>query len=417
MDLSPAQVLAFRLTSQGLTAADAEPLAALAGWGVQDSPAGSAALALAARSERFAPGALEAALGWEDASGGPEQAANERRSAVALYNPRTATAIVHADEVAAFTAALVPADEVSLRFVLGRAIPPAGEGIGPEQAVATALPAFAAALDGRQLSRDDLHAELRERLPGELLPWCEGCQSHHAKRGLLVVAGLHGLLCIAGRAGRQPLFARTDQWIGPAAAPTSADADASAGELVRRYLRGCGPSTPRLLAQWAGIAPAQARRAWELVAGELAEVTIGGRRAWLLADDLGRLEELAGGAGAKGASARGAGAKGAAGATREALLLPPGDPLLLARDRELLLPDAADRRALFAAINAPGLVLLDGRPAALWRGRKRGRRLAVELRPLRAPGALPRRALAAIGREAERLAPHRGCASATVTVG
>jgi hypothetical protein len=98
------------------------------------------------------------------------------------------------------------------------------------------------------------------------------------------------------------------------------------------------------------------------------------------------------------------------------VLLPPGDPLLLARDRELLLPDAAARRALFVAINSPGLVLLDGAPAALWRGRKRGRRLAVEIRAL-GGGALPRRALPAIEHEAERIAPHRGCTSATVALG
>lgn len=385
MDLSPAQVLAVRLSAQGFggSGGDAEPLAALASWSVQGSPAGTAALALAARSDRFEPGTLDLAL-------------HERRTAVALYNPRTATAIVPADEVAAFTAALLPRDEEALRFVLGRAIPPDGEGISPADAVAAALPAFADALDGRQLSRDDLHAVLRELLPADLLPWCDGCKSHHARRGLLVVAGLHGLLCVAGRAGRQPLFARTDQWIGPRALPSATNADASAAELVRRFLRCCGPATPRLLAQWAGIAQAQAQRAWERVAGELAEVRVDGSRAWLLAEDLERLE--------------------GAEPMRGVVLLPPGDPLLLARDRELLLPDPAARRALFVAINSPGVVLLDGAPAALWRGRKRGRRLAVEVRAL-GGAVLPRRALAAIEHEAERIAPHRGCTSATVALG
>ncbi|HST40456.1 MAG TPA: hypothetical protein VLK58_13155, partial [Conexibacter sp.] len=73
MDLSPAQVLAFRLSAQGV-GGDAEPLAALASWSVQDSPAGTAALALAARSDRFEPGALDLEL-------------HEQRTAVALYNP------------------------------------------------------------------------------------------------------------------------------------------------------------------------------------------------------------------------------------------------------------------------------------------------------------------------------------------
>ena len=62
--------------------------------------------------------------------------------------------------------------------------------------VALAVDAISDALDGVTLSRDDLHGELRQRLPGELLPWCAGCESHHARRGLLVMAGLHGRLCV-----------------------------------------------------------------------------------------------------------------------------------------------------------------------------------------------------------------------------
>lgn len=392
MEVSPAQVLAFRLAAQGVRPRrdDGDPLAPLASWALQDSPPGSAALALATRAEALDPGALDAAL-------------HDERSAVALYNPRTATAIVPATEVVAYAAAMRPVDADGWRLLLGRALPDDGELAEPGAALAAALPRFAAVLDGVALSRDDLHAALREQLPAPLLPWCDGCQSRHARRGLLVAAGLHGLLCIAGRAGRQPLYARTDQWLGDAAGWAGAasagasPADASAN-LVRRYLRGYGPSTPALLAQWAAMAPAQARAAWARVAPELAEVTIvadgSGRQAWLLADDLPRL-----------ASARPA---------PGVVLLAPGDPLLLARDRELLLPDRTHRRRAFRAINAPGLVLHDGAPIALWRGRKRGRALEVALEPL-GERPLSSRALAAIEREAERLAPHRGCVTATAS--
>lgn len=384
MQVSPARIVSFRLAAQRLLARDATPLAVLGDWGVQDSPPGAAALALAGRATTLDPGWLDQALAVD-------------RSAVALYNPRTATAIVPSADVAAYTAGLLPPDGESLRFLLGHAIPPAGEGPAPADALETALPAFEEALDGRELSRDDLHAALRERLPGDLLRWCEGCQSHHARRGLLVAAGLHGRLCIAGRAGRQPLFARTDQWIGPQAAPDHADRDAAAAEVVRRFLRGLGPSTPAHFAGWAGIAPSHAQRSWALVEEELTEVAIdepGGGRAWLLADDARRLEQAPPAAGT--------------------IVLAPSDPLLLARDRELLVGDAATRKRLWPALNPPGLLLVDGAPAALWRGRKQGTRFAVALDPLGGP--LPRAVLATVEREAERLAPHRGCRSATVTV-
>ena len=107
-----------------------------------------------------------------------------------------------------------------------------------------AVTAIAAALDGRVLSRDALHEDLRGRLPAELLPWCPSCESHHARRGLLSMAALDGRLCIAGREGRQNTFARTDQWIELE--------PADGGELVRRYLHHLGPSTHTDFAAWAG---------------------------------------------------------------------------------------------------------------------------------------------------------------------
>ena len=248
------------------------------------------------------------------------------------------------------------------------------------------MAAIAEALDGTVRSRDDLHEELRRRLPAELLPWCPGCKSHHARRGLLVMASLRGRLCMAGRAGRQPAFARTDQWIGWEA-PDPAEAGAG---LVRRYLAAYGPSTPAHLAPWAGVAPAVARSLWGLVAGELAEVRVEGGRAWLLAQDLPRLADPPPAPGVR--------------------LLASGDPLLLGRDREALLPDPDLRARVWRAIGGAGLVLVDGVPAALWSARKAGRTLRATVEPVGRP---PRAAVAAAF---ERLAPHRGCAGAAVEI-
>lgn len=388
MRISPAQALAFRLAAHGLGERAASPDGAWAGlstWAVQDSPPGSAALALHARADTLEAGWLDGAL-------------HDERSAVALYNPRTATAILPAGEVAVFTRGLLPPDEAALRFVLGRAVSPEGEGTPADEAVRLTVAAIEQALDGRTLSRDELHQALRDALPGDLLPWCEGCGSHHARRGLLVAAGLHGRLCIAGRAGRQPAFARTDQWLGGADGG-AVEADAAAAEVVRRYLRAYGPSTRQHFAQWAGISPAHAKRSWELIGDELITVEIAGHdgasstAAHALAAAADRLDDPP-----------------AAGGVR---LLSPGDPLLLARDRELLIPDPALRRRVWRAINGPGVVLADGAPVALWRGRKSGRRLDVELEPL---GRLTRRQLAAIETEAQGAAPHRGCSTAAVAV-
>ncbi|MEA2178042.1 MAG: hypothetical protein QOG77_1339 [Solirubrobacteraceae bacterium] len=339
--------LAQRIAAQGLANRDATTLDVLRSWAVQDSPPGAAAAAVAARAETVE---LDEALA--------------ERSAVALYNARTATAILPAGEAAAFGTALLPDGDAELKALLGQALP--GHDAALEKPVALAVEAISDALDGRTLSRDELHAELRGRLPQDMLPWCEGCQSHHARRGLLVMAGLHGRLCLAGRAGRQPAFARTDQWIGWAAPPR-----AQAGaELVRRFRAAYPPSDRAAFAAWAGIGTGHARRLWQLVEEEEPD-----------ADPP---------------------------AARGVRLLAPGDPLLLARDRELLAPDEALHKRLFKPSGSPGLVLVDGEPAGLWRARKKGKRLEVEVEPL---GTLN---LDAVQAEAERLAPLRGCTGVAV---
>ena len=92
-------------------------------------------------------------------------------------------------------------------------------------------------------------------------------------------------------------------------------------------------------------------------------------------------------------------------APKGARLLPNLDPLASAKDREILVPDEALRKRIWVSLGGPGMALVDGELAGLWRPRKKGKRLVVELEPLRRLSAGERDGLAA---EAERLAPFRG---------
>ena len=308
-------------------------------WAVQDSPPGAAITALVARAD--------VEVGWLD------RAIYEERTVVALYNARSATAIVPAGDAAAYATALLPADESEFSLLVKNAL--GDYDGGPE----LAIEAISDALDGRALSRDDLHEELRKQLPDELLPWCDGCQSHHARRGLLIMAGLHGRLCISGRVGRQPEFSRTDQliqWEPPSR-------DEAGRELVKRYRHLYGESSLQHFTEWSGLAKPHAQALWDPSRAK------------------GGGEELKG-----------------------VRLLGPGDPQLQRRDRETLVPDAAWRKQVWKASGGSGVVTQDGRAVALWRARKQGKTLEVTVEG----GDVDVQA------QADRLAPHRGCSKAVV---
>ncbi len=77
-------------------------------WAVQDSPPGAAITALVARGD--------VEVGWLD------RAIYEERTVVALYNARSATAIVPAADVAAYATAQLPADESEFSLLLKNAL-------------------------------------------------------------------------------------------------------------------------------------------------------------------------------------------------------------------------------------------------------------------------------------------------------
>jgi len=146
------------------------------------------------------------------------------------------------------------------------------------------------------------------------------------------------------------------------------EGDDALAELARRYLAGHGPAGPEDLAAWSGLAIGRARQAFDLVAGELAEVELDGRRLWA----------------PKGARTPRAPARSQGPVVR--LLGRFDDYLLGWRDRELVLD------ARFASrIQAGGgwihpAVVVDGRVAGTWRWRRAGGRLEVAVEPF---GRLP----------------------------
>jgi hypothetical protein len=350
------QALAYRLAAhhlhERLPAGSEREAAAVIG--LQDFPPGLAASALAARVADADMGAL-----------------------AIVYTFRGAAVAVPPEDVAVFTAGLAPPDESAARALVGTAVESLdAEGIGALDALDRVSDAIADALADGPLERDDFHQALRERLPRELLWWCRGCESHHVHPSLWRATGIRGVLAVAERRGRVTVFGAPPKPRGVKAAPA---------ELARRFLRAYGPATSADLAAWGGISPAHAKA---LLAGiETEQVDFDGRPALVLA----------------------AGDFASAPQAKGVRLLPPFDPYLDQRDRATLWPDPAVRKRARSGIGAPGVVLVDGAVAGLWRPQKKGRRLVVGVEPLRS--RLPRRAIEA---EAEIVAPHRGATTAEV---
>ena len=90
---------------------------------------------------------------------------------------------------------------------------------------------------------------------------------------------------------------------------------------------------------------------------------------------------------------------------RSTRLLPPSDPWLQARDRDLVVPEEARRKTIWGAIGNPGVVLSDGEVVGTWRAKTQRKNLAVTVVPFDRPTVRTRKELVD---EADRLALARG---------
>jgi hypothetical protein len=344
------QALAFRLAGHHLHERT-DPLTAVAACGLQEYPPGWSVVALHAR-----------ARGELDPS-----------EVVTVNAMHGAAHVVPRRDAAIFTAAIVP-DEAGLKAFVGpgTAREVAEAGFTVREALDLVAAAAREGLAAGPLDRDAFHQAMRERLPEGLLPWCPGCRSHHVRPGLWRRLGPLGVTYMPAKA----TFALADYPL--------LQLDEARAELVRRFLRCFGPATPSQLAAWARTSPGHARALFEQVSGELEPVQMDGGRRFVLAADRSRLEDPP--------------------RARGVRLLGGFDPYVTQPDRATLVPDAALRTRLFPSVGRPGVVLRDGRLAGLWRGRKHGDVLEVELDWLG-------RAVD-VAAEAEAVARLRGCRTA-----
>jgi hypothetical protein len=355
------QVLAYRVAAQQLDRPGVDvPALAVLDIGVQDTPYGSAALAVAARADGPVD---ESVLGL-------------------VWTVRGAPHLHRRAELPALAGALWPLSDAdaTARINTNQIRDGARLGLAAFTATAQALRDVVTA----PMPKGEVSAAVSARVPEPLTYWCRACDARHVSGSVFQAAGVHG--------GVQLDLSRDGTWLAPVDGwPGVPTAPVGTADLVTAYLRLLGPATAAETAKFLGTTQAAARPAWP---DDLVEVTVEGRRTWLPAD---RVDAVRG-----------------APEPRFVRLLPPSDPYLQARDRDLLVPDRGQQKEVWRILGNPGVLLVDGEVAGTWRAKRVGKnRLDVTVAPF---GKLSARVREAIEPEADRLAQARNTPKATLTL-
>lgn len=352
MELTRQQVLRHRIHQHELDrrTGDAAELAVLS-LGVQDNTSGSALLSLAARLTE--PSTDEFVLTW---------------------SVRGAPHLHRAGELKAFARALWPWSDADARARASR--PKTDDMLASLRHIATAMRSIVT----KPMTKGELSAALTPLAPKQTIEPCRGCGTEHVSDPIFRLGALPAGLRILPE-HKTVTFERIHGWpVVPVPRKT-----AGFDELIHRYLTLHGPAGPSEVATYFGTTLRELKKRWPKEG--LVEVTVEGRQAWLPE-----------------------GLEIADATPPDVRLLPPTDPYLQARDRDLLLPDKAAQRDVFRVLGRRGAILVDGEIAGSWQGRVvSGKRFEVTATPYRPlPDLLP---------EAQVLAQAKGLADASVKSG
>jgi hypothetical protein len=216
----------------------------------------------------------------------------------------------------------------------------------------------------RALARDGPlpRGDLAERLASRGVVLDPGTRFH-----IFRLATALGTVCEGPRVGAQTSVVLTRDWLGERPAH---DRDSALAELARRYLSAFGPATEADFGGWSGLGMRDVRAALAAVGGEIREMRIGSERAWAL---------------------KRAGRRPQRPVVR---LLPAWDTYLMGhRDRGFLAGPADWRRIMPGGGVLRATIVSDGVAVGIWRLRRSGGAIRVELEPFVDLDARTRRAI------------------------
>ncbi|MFI5492444.1 DNA glycosylase AlkZ-like family protein [Actinoplanes sp. NPDC051859] len=234
------------------------------------------------------------------------------------------------------------------------------------------------------MPRGEVSTAVSSLVPRELTYDCRTCGARHIAGNVWQHSGLAG--------GVQVVSRGKDATLAPIpSAPPQPTENQGIEELITTYLRLLGPAGPAEVAKYLGSSATEIKKVWPT--SGLDEVSVAGRKAWLPTS-----------AGADLA---------AAGKVTGVRWLPAMDPLLQARDRDVLVPNRAHQKEVWRALGNPGVILVDGEIAGVWRAKLAGgKRVDLAVTPF---GKLAPKARKALEEEAAVVARARAVPDAAVT--
>jgi hypothetical protein len=318
-----ARVMAYRLAAQGLADRGRKRPADLPvlDLGVQEYSPGSERVALAARTT----------AGLDD------------DRLITVWAARGAPHRHRRADLPALVKQLWPVSDADATARIKSGQIPEGMKLGLAAFVATAE-AFREVVTG-PMPRGEVSTEVSSRVPAELTYYCKTCGAQHIAGNVWQHSGLAGGVEVQSR-GRDATLAPIPH------APPRPEHNEGIGDLITAYLRLLGPATPSEVGKYLGSTATEMRRVWP--AADLTEVQVDGTKAWLPTDAVPALSKAKAPAGVR--------------------LLPAMDPLLQARDRDLLVPRRDHQKEVWRILGNPGVLLLDGEVAGVWRARMSGRK-------------------------------------------
>jgi hypothetical protein len=309
---------------------------------------------------------------WALANRGVDVSAPPAEALATVWTIRGAPHLYRREDLPAVAAAVQPfSDADAGKRIFDAAKPLKAAGIGNLAALDEVAAAMRAVVS-RPTVKGEVSTQLTARMSSPYLRFCRPCNATHLYEMPFRLAALRaGLELQAGTS--PPVLQRIGGFRRAARTPERYD-------VIRAYLRLLGPATPGHVAGYLDAPVGEVRARWP---ADAVEVSVDGERRWLLAAD---------------ADER------AAPVSEAVRLLGPFDLFLQGRDRSLLVDDPGRAKTLWPVLGRPGAVLRDGEVAGVWRPRKAGTRLTLQVTLWTKQSAVLR---GAIEEQAERLAAYR----------